>query len=93
MPIISIIIIKPNQRCRSYVKHIYKKNTGYTNLYVHLSEVLLKILEEKPQDALMAFEEISSTIKGARYQDTAAESVSEKDTEVVRMREREVGKE
>ena len=48
-------------------KAYLQKSTGDSNLYDHLSELLLKILVEKPDNALEAFEDLSAKMKVGRY--------------------------
>lgn len=47
-------------------KAYLQKSSGGTNLYDHLSEVLLKILIEKPENSCESFENISEAVKQAR---------------------------
>eukprot|EP01135_Chromosphaera_perkinsii_P010354 Nk52_evm26s2118 gene=Nk52_evmTU26s2118 len=44
-----------------------KSTVSGTNLYDHLSDVVLKLLEEKPENACDVFEELSYEIKRSRY--------------------------
>lgn len=44
-------------------KQILKRETNNRSVYDHLSEVLLKVLVDKPADALDGFEHISASIK------------------------------
>lgn len=45
-----------------------------TNLYDHLSQLLMKLLEEKPSNAIDVFESISSQVKQARFHPESYES-------------------
>lgn len=49
-------------------KAYLQKSTGDSNLYDHLSELLLKILVEKPDNALDAFEHLSLSMKEGRVE-------------------------
>jgi hypothetical protein len=44
-------------------KQFLKRDVGGHNLYDHLSDVLLKLLVDKPADALESFEHLSAAIK------------------------------
>jgi hypothetical protein len=44
-------------------KQILKRDVNGRSLYDHLSEVLLKVLVDKPADALDSFEHVSAAIK------------------------------
>mmetsp|Transcript_42926 Transcript_42926/g.69646 ORF Transcript_42926/g.69646 Transcript_42926/m.69646 type:complete len:489 (-) Transcript_42926:388-1854(-) len=46
---------------------LQKSVDGKTNLYDHLSEVLLKVLQEQPSNALEKFETLSIAAKQAKY--------------------------
>lgn len=57
-----------------------QKDSGGRNLYDHLSDVLLKVLEEKPSDAVDIFEHISTQVKLSSFQaegDGAADAAAD----------------
>lgn len=54
-------------------KAYLQKASGGSSLYDHLSEVLLKILVEKPEDSCAAFEHISEAVKQARFTTVGSE--------------------
>ena len=45
------------------LRTILQKDNGGSNLYDHLTEVLLKIVVEKPSDPYVTFEELSAEVK------------------------------
>ncbi|OQR99877.1 flagellar radial spoke protein [Thraustotheca clavata] len=48
-------------------KAYLRQTVGGVNLYDHLSEVLLKLLVERPNDAVNAFEHLSCTVRQERF--------------------------
>lgn len=58
-------------------KAFLSKDTAGINLYDHLSDVLLKILIEKPENACDAFEHISEAVKQARYVSSNEKSIDD----------------
>lgn len=53
--------------CREYLSNPYEQPDGRTKSVLdHLSMLLLKVLEERPQNALGLFEQISGEVKGMR---------------------------
>jgi radial spoke head protein 4A len=49
---------------------LMKSDSNGNNLFDHLTDVLLKILEEKPQQAFDVFETISTEVKKSKLQPT-----------------------
>lgn len=55
------------EECREYLSNPYEQPDGRTKSVLdHLSMMLLKVLEERPDNALGLFEQISSEVKGMR---------------------------
>jgi hypothetical protein len=48
-------------------KAYLREDRGGVNLYDHLSEVLLKLLIERPSDATDVFEHLSTTVRQERF--------------------------
>jgi hypothetical protein len=46
------------------LKQILKEDSNGQNLYDHLTQTLMKILEERPKNAFESFELISAQVKG-----------------------------
>lgn len=55
--------IAGNMASLDEAKQILKRDVNGRSLYDHLSEVLLKVLVDKPADALDSFEHVSAAIK------------------------------
>ena len=55
--------------------YLQKTNSNGHNLYDHLSDVLLRLLENKPANAYDAFENISVDVKGATFNSPAIDHV------------------
>ncbi|OQR93006.1 flagellar radial spoke protein [Achlya hypogyna] len=56
----------PNLTLEEAKAYLRLENAG-VNLYDHLSEVLLKLLVERPNDAVNAFEHLSCTVRQERF--------------------------
>jgi len=55
------------EECREFLSNAHEQPDGRTKSVLdHLSMMLLKVLEERPQNALGLFEQISSEVKGMR---------------------------
>jgi len=55
------------EECRDYLSSAYEQPDGRTKSVLdHLSMLLLKVLEERPDNALGLFEQISTDVKGMR---------------------------
>ena len=48
-------------------KQYLKKTSSGTNLYDHLSTLILKVVQDKPDDPLALFEEISTSVKKSTF--------------------------
>ena len=48
-------------------KAYLQTDSGGINLYDHISDVLLKIIKEKPTNAVEVFEHLSNVIKNEKY--------------------------
>jgi hypothetical protein len=61
-------------------KAYLQSDSGGVNLYDHISDILLKIVKEKPSNAIEVFEHLSNVIKKEKFvtsdSSTAANSVA-----------------
>lgn len=58
---------EPTQEEIEAAQAFLQTKQGNTSLYDHLTEVILKLITEKPRDALTRFEHLSAVVKQGAY--------------------------
>ena len=62
---------------------LMKTDDNGNNVYEHLSDIILSILEQRPKNALQQFENFSSHVKQARFNAKESSGIRERDISTI----------